>query len=98
MEKVSSTAGAVCNGCLLYEQQGQKVIGAVGGTGEPIGASAGDSLAVTWASPPISRWRNYARWPAAWQQMVRAQEAVKPVRTRRLLCPFPSHFKGSRRR
>ena len=26
MEKVSSTAGAVCNGCLLHEQQGQKVI------------------------------------------------------------------------
>ena len=26
MEKVSSTAGAVCNGCLLYEQQGQKVV------------------------------------------------------------------------
>ncbi len=26
MEKVSSTAGAVCNGCLLYEQQGQNVV------------------------------------------------------------------------
>jgi LuxR family maltose regulon positive regulatory protein len=26
MEKVSSTAGAVCNGCLVYEQQGQNVV------------------------------------------------------------------------
>src|SRR5437879_5750783 len=26
MEKVSSTAGAVCNGCLVYEQQGQCMV------------------------------------------------------------------------
>ena len=26
MEKVSLTAGAVCNGCLVYEQQGQNVV------------------------------------------------------------------------
>src|SRR5947209_5489378 len=26
MEKVSSTAGAVCNGCVVYEQQGQHVV------------------------------------------------------------------------
>ena len=25
MEKISPTAGAVCNGCLVYEQQGQNV-------------------------------------------------------------------------
>jgi AAA ATPase-like protein len=26
MEKASSTAGAVCNGCLVYEQQGQRMV------------------------------------------------------------------------
>ncbi len=91
MEKASPTIGAVCNGCLVYEQQGQNMVvlvdtpswyawletattfsftceegtftahkaragnRRVGGTGEPIVASADDSRAVTWASPPISR-------------------------------------------
>src|SRR5260370_29845469 len=26
MEKVSSTTGAVCNGCLVYKQQGQRMV------------------------------------------------------------------------
>src|SRR5260221_12034832 len=29
MEKASLTIGAVCNGCLLYEQQGQHMVGLV---------------------------------------------------------------------
>ena len=131
MEKVSSTVGAVRNGCLVYEQQGQNVvvlldtpswyawletathlhlylrggnvyraqsavlaIGAAGGTGEPIVASEDDSPAVTWASPPISRWRNCVRRPAAWQQMLKAPEAGKQMRTRRLFRTFPSSLQG----
>ena len=129
MEKASLTIGAVCNGCLVYEQQGQHMvvlvdtpswyawletattftftceeeplrrtrrglaIGGVGGTGEPIGASADDSRAVTWASPPISRWRNCGRRPAAWQQMVRGQEAETDEDTPPLV-PVPISFQG----
>ncbi len=77
MKKISPTAGAVCNGCLLYEQQGQKVV-------------------VLVDTPSWYAWLETATTFTFTGE--EGTEAVKPVRTRRLLCPFPSHFKGSRRR
>ncbi len=109
MEKVSSTAGAVCNGCLLYEQQGQKVVVLVDTPSWYAWLETATTFTFTGEEGTFTAHKARAGnrrggwyWRAYRRKRGRLSRCYLGVSTNltlaKLLCPFPSHFKGSRRR